>query len=447
MQNVLDNPKRELRQFERRPYSKTIDFSVSAIESRKLRWLDLKGKAIDICDTGIGIETDYPMEPGHIMWFNGGMEDKAGFVRWCMKLDNTYRVGIKLDGRQIRHLDEATDVFNKQLEEIEKKCSAPEANPDEILKAITTAMNNIIYACDNFEREAQDKDVIRDARIRFREKTNPILSKSYFINRVRTWPQGYQGDYKTLESAYRNIPLSEGIGYYLDLYLLNLPLAHAVRNRLKKLKEILRNELLDRQKPSVLNIACGSCREVFELAPEIEKSGAKITCIDLDNDALSFAANRLSYTNISTLTSDQVNLRKYNALRMFDHELNMSEFGKQDIIYSVGFFDYLESEFLSKLLGALYAMLKPGGKLIASFKDTNRYRHQDFHWISDWDGFLQRNEEDFRSIFFDAKIPEDAITELREDSGVIVFYTLCKHETAMPLGAKDAEITDAFFIR
>ena len=26
---------------------------------------------------------------------------------------------------------------------------------------------------------------------------------------------------------------------------------------------------------------------------------------------------------------------------MFDHELNMSEFGKQDIIYSVGFYDYL----------------------------------------------------------------------------------------------------------
>jgi extracellular factor (EF) 3-hydroxypalmitic acid methyl ester biosynthesis protein len=447
MQNVLDTPKRELRQSERKPYSNTIDYSISILESKERRWLDLKGKAIDICDTGIGIETDYPLEPGHMMWFNGGMEDKAGFVRWCTKLDNAYRVGIKLDGKQIRHLDEATEVFNKQLEEIEKRCSDPEANPDEILKSITIAVNDIIYACENFEREVQDKDILRDARIRFREKTNPILFKSYFINRARTWPQGYQGDYKMLETIYRNTPLSEGIGYYLDLCSLNTPLAIAVRNRIKKLQDILRDELQKRQKPSVLNIACGSCREVFELAPEIEKSGAKFTCIDLDNNALSFAANRLSYTNISPLTSDQVNLRKYNALRMFDHEMNMSEFGKQDIIYSVGFFDYLASEFLSNLLGALYAMLKPGGKLIASFKDANRYRHQDYHWIGDWDGFLQRNEEDFRSIFFDAKIPENAITEMREDSGVIVFYTLCKHETAMPFGAKDAEIADTFYLR
>ena len=41
---------------------------------------------------------------------------------------------------------------------------------------------------------------------------------------------------------------------------------------------------------------------------------------------------------------------------MFDHELNMSEFGMQDIIYSVGFFDYLESDFLvTTMLKASYA--------------------------------------------------------------------------------------------
>ncbi|MEW6417847.1 MAG: class I SAM-dependent methyltransferase [Nitrospirota bacterium] len=328
--------------------------------------------------------------------------------------------------RYTKYLAKATELFNKKLEDIEKRCYDPTENPEELLKATEKAINEVLYICEEFEQMVKDKDIIRDARIEFREKTNPILSKSYCINRTRTWPQGHQGDYKTLEGVYRNIPLSEGIGYFLDLYMLNVSLAHAVRNRIKKLKEILRNELRDRQKPSVLNIACGSCREVFELAPEIEKSGAKFTCIDLDNDALSFAANRLSYTSISPLASNQVNLRKYNALRMFDDELNMNEFGKQDIIYSVGFFDYLPSDFLVNMLGALYKLLNPGGKLIASFKDATRYRHQAFHWIVDWDGFLQRNEEDFRSIFSDAEIPDSAITEMREDSGVIVFYVITK---------------------
>jgi len=417
MQNLSPNPNGVTRQFERRPYSKIIDFSVSSRESREQKWLNLKGKAIDISEKGIGIQTDYPLAPGHMLWFNDGIEDKAGFVRWCIQLDNDYRVGIKLDEKHVKHLDDVTELFNKRLEEIEKRCSNPEANPDKLLHDVTMAISDVLDACAEFEREVKDKDIIRDARIRFHGKTNTILSKSYCINRTRTWPQGYQGDYKTLEHVYKNTPLSEGIGYYLDLCLLNSDLAPAVRNRIKKLEDILRDELLNREKPSVLNIACGSCREVFELATVIEKSGAKITCIDLDNDALSFAANRLSYTSISPLSSNQVNLRKYNAIRMFDHDLNMSEFGRQDIIYSVGFFDYLQSDFLAKFFKALYNMLNPGGILITSFKDASRYRHQDYHWIVDWDGFLQRYEEDFMGIFSEAKIPFSAIREMREDTG------------------------------
>lgn len=426
MKNLSTNLNEETRQSIRRPFSKTINYSVSGLESNGQKWLNLKSRALDISDKGICIQTDYPLAPNHMLWFDDGVEHKAGLVKWCKQFDNDFRVGVELDGKHVIPLDQATEAFIKQIEEIEKRCSDPEENPDELLKAITKAITEVLYACEIYEQEVKDKDIIRDTSIRFHEKTNHILSKSYLINRARTWPQGYQGDYKMLESIYRNTPLSEGIGYYLDLYSLNTPLAIAVRNRIKKLEDILRDEILKRQKPSILNIACGSCREVFELAPVIENSGAKITCIDLDNDALSFASNRLSYTNISTITSNQVNLRKYNALRIFDHELNMSEFAKQDIIYSVGFFDYLPSDFLSTMFGALYNLLNPGGKLIASFKDASRYKHQAYHWTVDWDGFLQRNEDDFRSILSEAKIPDSAITKMREDSGVIVFYLITK---------------------
>ena len=375
MQNLLDTPEMELRQIESEPYMKTIVYSENAF------YEEIKEETL----------------------FTG--EEK---------------------GKYVKLLDMATEQFNKELEAIEKRCYDPNENPKELLMATEKALNDVVYICEEFEQGVKDKDIIRKARIEFREKTNPMLSKSYCINRARTWPQGQQGDYKTLEYAYKNTPLSEGLGYYLDLYFLNLDLAHAVRNRIIKLEDILRDEMLKRQQPSILNIACGSCREVFELAPVIEKSGAKFTCIDLDNDALSFAANRLSYTNISPLISNQVKLRKYNALRMFDHELNMSEFGKQDIIYSVGFFDYLRSDFLANMFQALYKSLNPGGILITSFKDASRYRHQDYHWLVDWDGFLQRTEEDFRSIFSEAQIPFSAISEMREESGVIVFYVITK---------------------
>jgi hypothetical protein len=78
------------------------------------------------------------------------------------------------------------------------------------------------------------------------------------------------------------------------------------------------------------------------------------------------------------------------------------------------------------LLNASYNLLKPGGKLIVSFKNARRYRYSVFHWLVDWDGFLQRTEEDFWNIFSMAKIPESSITETREDTGIIVFYVITK---------------------
>ena len=426
MQNVSTTRYDKMRRYERKPYSETIAYSLTVEEEKKRKWLELKGKALNLCDAGVCIETDYPLAPGHMLWFNSGVEKKAGFVRWSHQFEAGYRAGIELDGKHIQELDEATDVFNKRLEEIEDTCLNSKKNNDEILPVIRAAFDDVLHACKLFEIAIEDKEVVRDAQVRFREKTNPILSKSYCINRARTWPQGYQGDYKTLEGIYRNMPLSEGIGYYLDLYCLDWSLGIGVRNRIKELTHMLREEMQRRKNPKVLNIACGSCREVLELASDIEKSGAKFTCIDLDNDALAFVANRLSYTNISPASSDQVVLRKYNAVRMFDDELNASEFGKQDIIYSVGFYDYLPTDFLINLFRALYTLLNPDGLLITSFKDAARYRHQEYHWVADWDGFLQRSEEDFQYIFLRAGIPDSAIIERREESGVIVFYLVRK---------------------
>ncbi len=445
MQNNSYRNGEDLRQFKRRPYGKNIDYFLTSSAFTDEQRQNLTARAIDISDVGIGIETDYPLAPGHMLWFDNGIDHEAGFVKWCLKQNSFYRAGIELTAKKQtlalnrtveqesttvseerakynEILDIATEEFNKELEEIEKRCSTPHENPEDILATTKNVLNAAIAACEDFEKSVRDKEVIHKTRIAFREKTNPILSKSYCINRTRTWPQGYQGDYKTLEVLYKNMPLSRGIGYYLDLCALNTPLAEAVRRRIKKLEDILRDELLKRQKPSILNIACGSCRELMGIAPEIMDSGAKIICVDTDNDALAFAQDRLSYAGILP----QVELRKYNAIRMFDDEMNMLEFGKQDIIYSVGLFDYLPDDFLVKLLGALYRLLNPGGKLIAAFKDAERYRSQDYHWIVDWDGFLQRTENDFLAILSKADIPSSALSQSREETGIIIFYTAAK---------------------
>jgi SAM-dependent methyltransferase len=317
-------------------------------------------------------------------------------------------------------LETKIDKYIEHLKNFELKCVQPDADHEKLLDEITILNDSILEACAKFELQVNDSYVIKAAQTSFREKTNPILSQSYCINRCRTWPRGQQGDFETLELAYKNTPLSEGIGYYLDKYLLSTTLGAGVRDRIEKLRKLLQEELTNRRAPKVLDVACGSCREVFELAPEIKASGAKFTCVDLDPSSLDFARDRLGFAG---LLSDQVELLTYNALRMFDYETAMAEFGKQDIIYSVGYFDYLPDDFLIKLLNTLYALLNPGGKLIMAYKDAARYRSQIYHWLVDWDGFKQRVESDFDRLFRLAEIPESALSMARVESGSIIFYT------------------------
>ena len=323
----------------------------------------------------------------------------------------------------IKLLDAKIDKYIEHLKNIEVKCSRPRVNREHLLAEVTVLNDTILEACAQFERQVQDPEAIKAAQAYFREKTNPILSKSYFINRCRTWPRGQQGDFETLELAYKNTPFSEGIGYYLDKYLISTDLGIGVRERIEKLRDLLKGELKSRSAPKVLDVACGSCREVFELTPEIKSSKARYTCVDIDPEALNFARDRFSHAG---LLSDQVELLTYNALRMFDYETAITEFGKQDIIYSVGYFDYLPDDFLEKMLKTLYMMLKPGGKLITSFKDANRYRPQIYHWLVDWDGFLQRTEVDFDRLFRRAEVPDNALSMTRLESGNIIFYTATK---------------------
>ena len=323
----------------------------------------------------------------------------------------------------VEALDARIETYMSKLRDFETRCLMPDADEEALLDEITILNDEMLQACAQFEQDVNDPLALKQAQVYFREKTHPILSKSYGINRCRTWPQGQQGDFMTLELIYKNSQMSEGIGSYLDEYMQSTALGVGVRERIINMRELLKKELISRSNPTILDVACGSCREVFELAPEIKTSGAKFTCVDIDNAALEFALDRFAYAG---LTEEHTELIQYNALRMFDLETAQTEFGMQDIIYSIGFFDYLPDEFLVKLLSSLYQLLNPGGKLFASFKDADRYRPELYRWLVDWDGFLQRTEKDFDRVLREANIPNSALSMTRVDSGSIVFYSITK---------------------
>lgn len=86
----------ERRNIERRPHISSIQYSVTVLEFRDRKRVNLKGDIVDISDVGLGIKTDYPLEPGHVLTFNDNIGCQTGIVEWSSRVQNNgYRVGIR----------------------------------------------------------------------------------------------------------------------------------------------------------------------------------------------------------------------------------------------------------------------------------------------------------------------------------------------------------------
>lgn len=327
--------------------------------------------------------------------------------------------GLAGQSPALSRLDEAVERFNTRLGEIEKKGTASRDDPD-LLKALSDAIFEMATACKEFEdTSGAERAFIKQLQKKVREKTDRYFLQSRLMRHARTWPKGYPGDYTILEEIYNNTPGSEGLGYYLDWYFLSTILARAVRGRKETMRELLRSELAARKGLRIMNLGSGSCKEVAEVAQDIISSGARFVCIDADQEALDFCSQRCCSAGLAPET---IKFRRYNALKMVNHERNLQEFGMQDIVYSIGLFDYLKTDILVPLISALYRLLNPGGKLIFSFKDSDRYSPQEYHWLVDWDSFFQRTSEEHRTIIEKAGIPAASVATVRDATGVIAFY-------------------------
>lgn len=264
---------------------------------------------------------------------------------------------------------------------------------------------------------------LKELQKKFRKETDFIYERSDLAKRARKWLRGYAGDFVTLEALYQGAPISmKGIGLYIEIYHSTRQLALGVRARKDKLREILIEELYSRpRRQKVLNIACGSCRELYEISDVIIENEPEIICTDSDNNALVFAHNLLFTKNIKMMPQFMV----HNALKLVSSESNKITFGKQDIIYSAGLFDYLKDEVLIRILDSLFNLLNNNGILIAPFKDSRFYNRLDYHWITDWSAFYQRNTQEIMSLF--RNIGSDKVTIMECSSPAIKFFIVRKN--------------------
>ncbi|MHB8897816.1 MAG: class I SAM-dependent methyltransferase family protein [Thermoguttaceae bacterium] len=319
-----------------------------------------------------------------------------------------------------RFLAEDVAHFVRRLAEIALEVK-DHATPDseEHRRRVDAAIDQMRVACRQLEDLiGENAEALRETREALREAIAPWFDQSYTMERAKTKPRGYPGDYIMLLGVYDGVPRSPGLGGYLDAYFMQAELARAVRGRMRAVREFLVEELSRRDGDvSIVDIACGPCREFvggLECPPNVRP---RITVVDSDQEALDYVAGSVSGIG----GAPKLHCLRHNALRVGSVRRNIEAFGRPDILYSVGLFDYIPDRFLVPMLQGLRDTLAEGGVLYLAFKDCERYDKTVYQWMVDW-FFFQRTADECRELFRQAGFDSDAMEMTRDESGIIVNF-------------------------
>ena len=253
----------------------------------------------------------------------------------------------------------------------------------------------------------------------------PYLMRSRFAERAYYKPKDYAGDFLMMEHIYQNTAKGDGkIGRLIDSWGLQLSSAEAIRGRRILMKDQLQSlsqKRLEKNKHfSVMNLACGPCRELFDFLQECDYTEKiEALCVDIDAEALQYSNQNINiFPHNASIRYMCENLVKW-ALGKVSHNI-----GAKDLIYSAGLFDYLEPRLFCKLVNRCHEHLKPGGSLlIGNFAPHNDMLFMDhlLHWK-----LIYRTEEELKKLFHNTRFGED-VTILAEPEKVNLFVLAHKN--------------------
>lgn len=256
----------------------------------------------------------------------------------------------------------------------------------------------------------------------FRE-TFSFFMLSRLLDRAYMKPRGYAGDFFTIEMIYNDEAAGDGrLGRYIDRWALDLAACRAVKNRRGVLTRALREVLQATAggPTHVTSLASGPSRELFDLFVDGAPPDLRATCIDIDNQALTYAAGIAEVMSVT----DHFSFAQDNVVRLA-HGRGKTVLHPQHMIYSIGLTDYLRDDFVVKLLDWIYERLMPGGKVVIGNFDMSNPNKAFMDHVVEWE-LIHRTADDMRTLFARSRFQQTPVEVRPEDAGVNLFAVAVK---------------------
>jgi SAM-dependent methyltransferase len=241
------------------------------------------------------------------------------------------------------------------------------------------------------------------------------LQHSWLVNRARTKPRGYAGDYEILEWICQNRTGDHPFGRTLDRFFQNQAAPCAVRARTELVAAAIVGRLSDGpERPlRVVNVGSGPAADVRMAAAMLPAPRLRLTLLDLDPAAIEFAREQLA----PLLPRECVEARQVNLMRLPERSDSLPE---ADLIACPGLFDYLDDTAAAEMLGLFWRRLLPGGLLMVGNFAPGHPTRSYMEWVGNW-YLVYRTAADLQRLAEQAGIPDRSYTITAERCGIDLF--------------------------
>ncbi len=263
--------------------------------------------------------------------------------------------------------------------------------------------------------ECESANMTREQIVGILQPVRDVHARSPFVERLQKWPEGYAGDFKTVEyicNACNQAP-ENSIEYFCEQYALTRAIAQQHRNKVQIQAARILQAMLEKPRESkILSIACGSCPDLRSI-PKLESMAGEIWLNDADRNALDFAQEKLDCVREKLHV---VHGRVPRATHKIDQQF--------DLVMAGGLFDYLpESWAIALIRDVTTRLLAPGGTFFfTNIARGNPYRPL-IEYFGNWQ-LIERTEAEVIDYCMKAGVNREAIRVTREATGLTLIIEI-----------------------
>lgn len=249
-----------------------------------------------------------------------------------------------------------------------------------------------------------------------------LLDRGDLQHRARFKPRGYAGDFEMMTDFWnRTVRGDTTLARCFDAYFQKQTAVDAVRARIELAATMIAERCAASKHDEfrVVSIGSGPGIDLFEAAralPAEKRSKLRFTLLDMDEEALAAARERLS----TVVAVEHIDARRENLYRLSKLRAGRGVPTDVDFVLCSGLFDYLADDVATAQLGLFWNALRPGGLLmVGNFAPHNPSRAY-MEWIGNW-YLLYRTEAELRRLGEAAAIPPAASRIVAERTGCDLF--------------------------